>query len=92
MQCCFPHAFNSSRLLVQLHDWDVDFAAWCSYKYLNSGPGGMGGLFVHSKHTFGGSDGLPIFSGWWGCVKEKRCERVVVFFLRPPSQPRTLQV
>jgi kynureninase len=37
---------------VKLHDWDVDFACWCSYKYLNASPGGIAGLFVHEKHAY----------------------------------------
>ncbi len=53
----------------QLHDWDVDFAAWCTYKYLNSGPGGIGAAFVHDKHA--GAD-RPKLTGWWGTAKEER--------------------
>ncbi|WP_088014492.1 kynureninase [Gottfriedia acidiceleris] len=52
----------------QFHDWDVDFAYWCNYKYLNSGPGGVGSLFVHEKH-FGTMPGL---AGWFGSNKEKQ--------------------
>jgi kynureninase len=49
---------------LRLHEWDVDFACWCSYKYLNSGPGGIGGLFVHEKHAY--NFDIPRFAGWWG--------------------------
>jgi len=49
---------------LSLHDWDVDFAAWCSYKYLNGGPGAVGGCFVHQKH--GKNLDLPRYAGWWG--------------------------
>lgn len=50
---------------LQLHDWDVDFACWCTYKYLNSGPGNVGGFFVHSKHTSGATP-ITYLKGWWG--------------------------
>ncbi|MCX7743711.1 MAG: kynureninase [Flavobacteriales bacterium] len=49
---------------LSLHDWQVDFAAWCSYKYLNSGPGGVAGIFVHEKHCK--NKNIPRFEGWWG--------------------------
>lgn len=49
---------------LSLHDWDVDFAAWCSYKYLNSGPGAVAGAFVHERHATNRE--LPRFAGWWG--------------------------
>ena len=49
---------------MNLHDWDVDFACWCTYKYLNSGPGGIGGAFVHEKYI--GNDNIPKLTGWWG--------------------------
>jgi kynureninase len=62
---------------VKLHDWNVDFAAWCSYKYLNSGPGSIAGLFVHERHGAVTKDGnnityTPRLSGWWGNDKEAR--------------------
>ena len=49
---------------LQLHDWSVDFAVWCSYKYLNSGPGNAGGAFVHEKHAY--NIDRPRLAGWWG--------------------------
>lgn len=52
------------KVPLALHDWDVDFAAWCSYKYLNSGPGAVGGVFVHERH--GKNADLNRFAGWWG--------------------------
>lgn len=55
---------------VQLHNWNVDFAVWCSYKYLNSGPGGPSGFFVHEKHAENAD--LPRFAGWWGHDEKER--------------------
>lgn len=61
---------------LQLHDWDVDAAAWCSYKYLNAGPGSIGGLFIHERHSQVQSPGqegfVNRFSGWWGSDKDVR--------------------
>ena len=62
------HAMGNVKL--QLHDWDVDFAAWCTYKYLNSGPGATAGLYVHERHH--GLANIPRFEGWWGHEKETR--------------------
>lgn len=57
-------AHAAGNLIMQLHDWNVDFAVWCNYKYLNSGPGAVGACFVHEKHH--ARDDLPRFGGWWG--------------------------
>lgn len=65
----FDLAHAAGNIHLELHDWDVDFAAWCSYKYMNSGPGNASGCFVHEKHH---SAGLPRFAGWWGHNKERR--------------------
>ena len=59
---------------ISLHDWEADFAVWCSYKYLNSGPGCIGGAFVHENHFDRGSqpEGLPRVVGWWAHRLEDR--------------------
>ncbi len=68
----FDLAHAVGNVPLRLHDWDVDFAAWCSYKYLNSGPGSVGGAFVHRRwHQ---QKDLPRFAGWWGYPEEKRFE------------------
>lgn len=65
----FDLAHAAGNVVLKLHDWNVDFAAWCSYKYLNAGPGGIAGAFVHERHK--NYDG-PRFEGWWGTDKKTR--------------------
>lgn len=67
--CGFDLAHGMGNIEVKLHEWQVDFAAWCTYKYLNAGPGSVGGLFVHENHH---KRKLPILAGWWGHDKETR--------------------
>jgi len=66
----FDLAHAAGNINLKLHDWGVDFAAWCGYKYLNSSPGGVSGIFVHERHAYNPS--LPRFAGWWGYDKETR--------------------
>ena len=66
----FDLAHAAGNLHLHLHDWDVDFAVWCSYKYLNSGPGGTSGVFVHERH--GNNPELVRFAGWWGHDENER--------------------
>lgn len=66
----FDLAHAVGNLPLKLHDWDVDFACWCSYKYLNSGPGGVGGIFVHQKHY--GNPKIFRLGGWWGNDEKDR--------------------
>jgi len=66
----FDLAHAAGNVELQLHNWNVDFACWCSYKYLNSGPGGVAGVFINEKHV--ANDELPRFAGWWGYKKETR--------------------
>ncbi|MFY8067372.1 MAG: kynureninase [Flavobacterium sp.] len=63
-------AHAAGNIKLDLHDWNVDFAAWCSYKYMNSGPGNASGFFVHEKHH--NDKELKRFAGWYGHNKERR--------------------
>jgi kynureninase len=72
-------AHAAGNVELELNKWGVDFAAWCSYKYLNSSPGGVSGLFVHEKHA--NNNELPRFAGWWGHDKTER------FQMKPGFQP-----
>lgn len=73
------HAIGNVEL--QLHDWHIDFATWCSYKYLNSGPGGVSGVFVHQKHAQDFS--LPRLAGWWGNDENTRFNMPKSFVPQP---------
>ncbi len=72
-------AHAAGNIALKLHEWNVDFAAWCSYKYMNSGPGNVSGYFVHEKHH--NDNDLPRFAGWYGHNKERR------FLMEPKFDP-----
>ena len=67
------------NIALQLHDWNIDFAAWCSYKYMNSGPGNASGIYVHERYL--NRKDIPRFEGWWGTKKETR------FLMKPEFEP-----
>ena len=72
-------AHAAGNIAMNLHDWDVDFACWCSYKYMNAGPGSVSGYFVHEKHHK--NKNLNRFGGWYGHNKERR------FLMEPEFTP-----
>ncbi|HJQ46731.1 MAG TPA: kynureninase [Amycolatopsis sp.] len=81
-------AHAAGNVPLRLHGWGPDFAAWCSYKYLNAGPGAVAGAFVHQRHL--GAPSLPRFEGWWSTAEETRFEMAPVS--RPPSTAEAWQV
>jgi kynureninase len=66
----FDLAHAVGNVMLHLHRWNVDFAVWCTYKYLNSSPGGVAGAFIHERHA--DNSQLPRFAGWWGHNEEER--------------------
>lgn len=75
----FDLAHAAGNIDVQLHDWNVDFAVWCNYKYVNGGPGAIAGCFVHERHH--SDKNIPRFEGWWGNDKQTR------FLMKPDFVP-----
>jgi len=79
----FDLAHAVGNLHLKLHDWNADFACWCTYKYLNSGPGSVAGVFVHQRHL---GKQLPLFAGWWGHDKSERFKMERTFKPMPTAE------
>jgi len=77
-------AHAMGNIPLQLHDWNVDFAAWCGYKYLNGGPGAISGIFVHENHL--NNPELNRFEGWWGTNKKERFKMADQFDAIPTAE------
>ncbi len=82
--CGFDLAHAAGNISLQLHDWNVDFACWCSYKYLNSGPGGVAGVYIHER--FVTDKNIPRLAGWWGHDKESRFKMDKEFIPIPTAE------
>ncbi|WP_047247688.1 kynureninase [Maribacter thermophilus] len=72
-------AHGAGNVELKLHDWNADFAAWCSYKYMNSGPGNASGIYIHEQYL--NKKDIPRFEGWWGTKKSER------FLMKPNFEP-----
>jgi kynureninase len=80
-------AHAAGNVPLRMHEWGADFAAWCSYKYLNAGPGALAAAFVHERHL---GSGLPRFEGWWSTEPATRFEMAPVS--RPPASADAWQI
>ena len=80
----FDLAHAAGNIELHMHDWNVDFACWCTYKYLNSGPGSVGGIYIHQKHA--ANRELPRFAGWWGYDKATRFNMEKGFIPMPTAE------
>jgi len=83
-KCGFDLAHCAGNLPLNLHDWNVDFACWCTYKYLNSGPGSVGGVFIHEKHVT--DRNVNRLAGWWGHNKDTRFKMLPGFDPMPTAE------
>jgi kynureninase len=80
----FDLAHAAGNIVLKLHEWNVDFAVWCNYKYLNAGPGSIAGCFVHERHA--NNPKLPRFAGWWGHNKKTRFQMDPNFDVMPGAE------
>lgn len=80
----FDLAHAAGNVPLELHDWNVDFACWCNYKYINSGPGAVAGCFIHERHV--GNTELNRFAGWWGHDKATRFKMANDFHATPTAE------
>ena len=80
----FDLAHAAGNIALQLHDWNIDFACWCNYKYLNSGPGSIAGAFIHEKHL--GDPSLQRLEGWWGNDESNRFKMEPRFTPAPSAE------
>ncbi len=80
----FDLAHAAGNISLKMHDWSADFACWCSYKYLNSGPGGVSGIYIHERHAK--NTDLPRLAGWWGHDKASRFKMDKQFIPIPTAE------
>lgn len=82
--CGFDLAHAAGNVTLKMHEWDVDFACWCSYKYLNSGPGGVSGIYIHERYAT--NTEMPRLAGWWGQEKSSRFKMEKTFKPIPTAE------